>query len=288
MSEMTKNTLGTLYVVATPIGNLTDITLRALDTLKSVDAIAAEDTRHTAGLLGHFAISKKLMAVHEHNEHQSAAKLLVQLQAGENIALVTDAGTPGISDPGAVVVNFLRQAGIKVVPIPGVSAVVTALSVSGIVQNGFFFHGFLPASGAARRQVLEGLKSQTVTLVFYEAPHRIVASLADMAQVLGADRRVTIARELTKTFEAVHTCLLSDAQSWLKADANQQRGEFVLLVEAPPLKNQEAISEQTARMLTLLLAELPLKQAVKLAADISREKKNSLYELALQLKQSEP
>ena len=288
MSEMTKNTLGTLYVVATPIGNLTDITLRALDTLKSVDAIAAEDTRHTAGLLGHFAISKKLMAVHEHNEHQSAAKLLVQLQAGENIALVTDAGTPGISDPGAVVVNFLRQAGIKVVPIPGVSAVVTALSVSGIVQNGFFFHGFLPASGAARRQVLEGLKSQTVTLVFYEAPHRIVASLADMAQVLGADRRVTIARELTKTFETVHTCLLSDAQSWLKADANQQRGEFVLLVEAPPLKSQEAISEQTARMLTLLLAELPLKQAVKLAADISREKKNSLYELALQLKQSEP
>lgn len=136
--------------------------------------------------------------------------------------------------------------------------------------------------------MLEGLKSQTVTLVFYEAPHRIVASLADMAQVLGADRRVTIARELTKTFETVHTCLLSDAQSWLKADANQQRGEFVLLVEAPPLKNQEAISEQTARMLTLLLAELPLKQAVKLAADISREKKNSLYELALQLKQSEP
>jgi 16S rRNA (cytidine1402-2'-O)-methyltransferase len=259
-----------------------------LDTLKSVDAIAAEDTRHTAGLLGHFAISKKLMAVHEHNEHQSAAKLLVQLQAGENIALVTDAGTPGISDPGAVVVNFLRQAGIKVVPIPGVSAVVTALSVSGIVQNGFFFHGFLPASGAARRQVLEGLKSQTVTLVFYEAPHRIVASLADMAHVLGADRRVTIARELTKTFETVHTCFLSEAQAWLKADANQQRGEFVLLVEAPPLKNQEEISEQTVRMLTLLLAELPLKQAVKLAADISREKKNSLYELALQLKQSEP
>jgi len=288
MSEMIKNKLGTLYVVATPIGNLTDITLRALDTLKSVDAIAAEDTRHTAGLLGHFAISKKLMAVHEHNEHQSAAKLLAQLQAGENIALVTDAGTPGISDPGAVVVNFIRQAGIKVVPIPGVSAVVTALSVSGIVQNGFFFHGFLPASGAARRQVLEGLKSQTVTLVFYEAPHRIVASLADMAQVLGADRRVTIARELTKTFETVHTCFLSEAQAWLKADANRQRGEFVLLVEAPPLKNQEEISEQTARMLTLLLAELPLKQAVKLAADISREKKNSLYELALQLKQSEP
>ena len=288
MSEMTKNKLGTLYVVATPIGNLSDITLRALDTLKSVDAIAAEDTRHTAGLLGHFAISKKLIAVHEHNEHQSAAKLLLQLQAGENVALVTDAGTPGISDPGAVVVNFLRQAGIKVVPIPGVSALVTALSVSGIVQNGFFFHGFLPASRAARRKVLEGLKSQAVTLVFYEAPHRIVVSLFDMAEVLGADRRVTIARELTKAFETVHTCLLSDVQAWLKADTNQQRGEFVILVEAQPLKNQEEISEQTTRMLTLLLAELPLKQAVKLAADISREKKNSLYELALQLKQSEP
>ncbi|MEY3244726.1 MAG: hypothetical protein RJB20_966 [Pseudomonadota bacterium] len=285
---MTKNKLGTLYVVATPIGNLSDITLRALDTLKSVDAIAAEDTRHTAGLLGHFAISKKLIAVHEHNEHQSAAKLLLQLQAGENVALVTDAGTPGISDPGAVVVNFLRQAGIKVVPIPGVSALVTALSVSGIVQNGFFFHGFLPASRAARRKVLEGLKSQTVTLVFYEAPHRIVVSLFDMAEVLGADRRVTIARELTKAFETVHTCLLSDVQAWLKADANQQRGEFVILVEAQPLKNQEEISEQTTRMLTLLLAELPLKQAVKLATDISREKKNSLYELALQFKQSEP
>lgn len=288
MSESTRNDFGTLYVVATPIGNLTDITLRALDTLKSVDAIAAEDTRHTAGLLGHFAISKKLIAVHEHNEHQSAAKLLLQLQAGENIALVTDAGTPGISDPGAVVVNFLRQAGIKVVPIPGVSAVVAALSVSGIVQNGFFFHGFLPASGAARRHALEALKNQPVTLVFYEAPHRIVASIADMAQVLGEGRRITIARELTKTFETIHTCLLSEAPAWLKADANQQRGEFVLLVEPEPLKDQEEISEQTSRMLKLLLAELPLKQAVKLAADISLEKKNSLYEFALQLKQSQP
>ncbi|MBZ4201055.1 MAG: 16S rRNA (cytidine(1402)-2'-O)-methyltransferase [Methylotenera sp.] len=288
MSESTGNDLGTLYVVATPIGNLSDITLRALETLKSVDAIAAEDTRHTAGLLGHFAISKKLIAVHEHNEHQSAAKLLLQLQAGENIALVTDAGTPGISDPGAVVVNFLRQAGIKVVPIPGVSAVVAALSVSGIVQNGFYFHGFLPASGAARRHALEALKNQPVTLVFYEAPHRIVVSIADIAQVLGEGRRITIARELTKTFETIHTCLLSEAQLWLQADANQQRGEFVLLVEPEPVKEQEEISAQTSRMLKLLLAELPLKQAVKLAADISLEKKNSLYEFALQLKQSQP
>ncbi len=286
MNELTSNELGTLYVVATPIGNLTDISLRALDTLKTVDAIAAEDTRHTAGLLAHFAISKKLIAVHEHNEQQAAQKLLLQLRAGENIALVTDAGTPGISDPGAVVVDFLRQAGVKVVPIPGASAVIAALSVSGIGQNGFLFHGFLPASGAARRKALEALKVQVVTLVFYEAPHRILASLADMAQVLGEDRRITIARELTKTFETIHSCLLSEALAWLKADANRQRGEFVLLIEAAPIKDVLEISEQTVRVLKLLLSELPLKQAVKLAADISQEKKNTLYELALQLKQS--
>ncbi len=286
MNELTSNELGTLYVVATPIGNLTDISLRALDTLKTVDAIAAEDTRHTAGLLAHFAISKKLIAVHEHNEQQAAQKLLLQLRAGENIALVTDAGTPGISDPGAVVVDFLRRAGVKVVPIPGASAVIAALSVSGIGQNGFLFHGFLPASGAARRKALEALKAQVVTLVFYEAPHRILASLADMAQVLGEGRRITIARELTKTFETIHSCLLSEALAWLKADANRQRGEFVLLIEAAPIKDVLEISEQTVRVLKLLLSELPLKQAVKLAADISQEKKNTLYELALQLKQS--
>ncbi|MEO6118363.1 MAG: 16S rRNA (cytidine(1402)-2'-O)-methyltransferase [Methylotenera sp.] len=275
---------GTLYVVATPIGNLGDITLRAIETLKAVDAIAAEDTRHTSGLLSHFGISKKLIAVHEHNEHQSAEKLLVQLKAGENIALVTDAGTPGISDPGAVVVDLVRKAGVKVVPIPGVSAVVAALSVSGIVQNGFLFHGFLPASGAARRKVLEVLKTQTVTLVFYEAPHRIVESITDMANVLGAERRVTFAREITKTFETIYSCDLGDAAAWLEADANQQRGEFVLLIEAAAIKDTEEISENTVRVLKLLLADLPLKQAVKLAVEITNEKKNDLYEFALSLK----
>lgn len=275
---------GLLYVVATPIGNLADITLRALETLKSVDAIAAEDTRHTSGLLSHFGIAKKLIAVHEHNEHQSAEKLLQQLQSGENIALVTDAGTPGISDPGAVVVDLVRKAGIKVVPIPGVSAVIAALSASGITQNGFLFHGFLPASGAARRKALELLKSQAVTLVFYEAPHRIVESIMDMANVLGAERRITFARELTKTFETVYSCQLAEAAAWLEADTNQQRGEFVLLVEAAAVKDAEEISEEAIRVLKLLLADLPLKQAVKLAADITQEKKNDLYELALQLK----
>jgi 16S rRNA (cytidine1402-2'-O)-methyltransferase len=277
--------IGILYVVATPIGNLQDITLRALDTLKAVDAIAAEDTRHTSGLLSHFGISKKLIAVHEHNEHQSAEKLLSQLNAGESIALVTDAGTPGISDPGAVVVNLVRKAGVKVVPVPGVSAVITALSASGIVQNGFLFHGFLPASGAARRKVLEALKTQTVTLVIYEAPHRIVDSIADMCAVLGGERRITFARELTKTFETIYSCNLSDAVAWLEADTNQQRGEFVLLIEAAAAKDAEEMPEETVRILKLLLAELPLKQAVKLATEITHEKKNVLYDFALQLKQ---
>jgi 16S rRNA (cytidine1402-2'-O)-methyltransferase len=278
--------IGTLYVVATPIGNLGDMTLRGLETLKLVDAIAAEDTRHTSGLLSHFGISKKLIAVHEHNEHQSAEKLLTQLQAGENIALVTDAGTPGISDPGALVVNFVRKAGIKVVPIPGASAVIAALSASGITKNGFYFHGFLPASGAARRKALESLKSHAVTLVFYEAPHRIVECVEDLSNVLGAERRLTFARELTKTFETFYTCAAGEASAWLQADTNQQRGEFVLLVEAAAAKEAEEIPEETVRVLKLLLTDLPLKQAVKLATEITHEKKNVLYEFALKLKEN--
>ena len=279
---MTSN--GLLYVVATPIGNLSDITLRALEVLKSVDAIAAEDTRHTSGLLSHFGIAKKLIAVHEHNEHQSAEKLLVLLLAGQNIALVTDAGTPAVSDPGAIVVDLVRKAGIKVVPIPGASAVIAALSASGISQNGFLFYGFLPASGSARRKTLEILKAQAVTLVFYEAPHRIIESIVDMAAVLGADRRITIAREITKTFETIYSCELSKAEAWLQADANQQRGEFVLLVEAAAIKDAEEIPEDTVRILKFLLADLPLKQAVQLTTEITGEKKNVLYELALSLK----
>lgn len=276
--------IGTLYVVATPIGNLGDITLRALETLKMVDAIAAEDTRHTAGLLSHFGIVNKLISVHEHNERQSAEKLLTNLQIGESIALVTDAGTPGISDPGAIVVKIVREAGIKVVPIPGVSAVVAALSASGITQNGFYFHGFLPASGAARRKVLQSLKSQTVTLVLYEAPHRIMECVEDLAKVLGGERQLTFARELTKTFETIYTCPASLASAWLQADVNQQRGEFVLLIEAAPIVEAQEISEEAQRVLKCLLAELPLKQAVALATEITNLKKNDLYELALSLK----
>jgi 16S rRNA (cytidine1402-2'-O)-methyltransferase len=275
---------GTLYVVATPIGNLGDITLRAIETLKAVDAIAAEDTRHSSGLLSHFGISKKLIAVHEHNEQQSAEKLVLLLKNGENIALVTDAGTPAVSDPGAIVVKIVREAGIKVVPIPGVSAVVAALSASGITQNGFYFHGFLPASGAARRKVLESLKAQTVTLVLYEAPHRIIECVEDIAKVLGENRQMTFCRELTKTFETIYTCPASRSSAWLQADANQQRGEFVLLIEAAPVVETQEISDEAQRVLKCLLAELPLKQAVALATEITNLKKNDLYELALKLK----
>jgi 16S rRNA (cytidine1402-2'-O)-methyltransferase len=277
--------VGTLYVLATPIGNLGDITLRAIETLKNVDAIAAEDTRHTSGLLAHFGIAKKLIAVHEHNENQAAEKLLMQLKNGENIALVTDAGTPGISDPGAVVVGVVRNAGLKVVPIPGVSAVIAALSASGITQNGFYFHGFLPASGAARRKILDGLKSLTVTLVLYEAPHRIVECVEDIAKVLGEARNITFARELTKTFETIYTCPAGQASAWLQADANQQRGEFVLLIETLPIIETQEISEEAQRVLKCLLAELSLKQAVLLATEITNLKKNDLYEFALTLKQ---
>ena len=274
----------TLYVVATPIGNLGDITLRALEVLKSVDAIAAEDTRHTGGLLSHFGISKKLIAVHQHNEQQSAEALITRLQAGENIALVTDAGTPAVSDPGAIVVSAARTAGFKIVPIPGASAVVAALSASGITQNGFYFHGFLPASGAARRKMLESLKAQTVTLVFYEAPHRIVECVQDLAKILGEARQITLARELTKTFETIYTCPAGHMNAWLQADSNQQRGEFVLLVEPAPAVESEEISAEAQAVLKCLLAELPLKQAVKLATEITNLKKNDLYEFALGLK----
>ena len=281
---MSVHQVPTLYVVATPIGNLQDISLRALEVLKTVDAIAAEDTRHTSHLLSHFAIQKKLIAVHEHNEQKSAQILLERLRAGESIALVTDAGTPGISDPGAIVVDVLREAGVSVVPVPGASAVVAALSASGIKANGFMFQGFLPASGSQRRKVLEGLKAYVSTLVFYEAPHRIIECVEDLATVLGPERRITIARELTKTFETFHRCALQDAKMWLESDPNQQRGEFVLMVEATALLEQADISEDVGRILRLLLADLPLKQAVKLATEITGVKKNILYEYALKLK----
>ncbi len=273
-------------MVATPIGNLQDISLRALEVLKAVDVVAAEDTRHTAGLLSHFALQKKLVAVHEHNERKAGEQLIQRLQAGESVALVSDAGTPGVSDPGAVVVDLAHAAGIKVVPLPGASAVVAALSASGVMTPGFQFHGFLPASGSQRRSALQSLADVAVTLVFYEAPHRVLDSVEDMATVLGQDRTLIIARELTKTFETIHRLPLAQAREWLEADSNRQRGEFVLLVAPAPVKEAAVLDDEAVRVLTLLLAELPLKQAVKLATEITGAKKNALYELALSLKQS--
>jgi 16S rRNA (cytidine1402-2'-O)-methyltransferase len=282
------NHSGTLYVVATPIGNLQDITLRALDILKAVDVVAAEDTRHTAHLLSHFGIRKPLQAVHEHNEMKAAAQLIARLLSGESIALVTDAGTPGISDPGAVVVKACHEAGLPVVPVPGPSAVIAALSAAGITARSFAFHGFLPATAAQRKRALEEMKSLDVTLVFYEAPHRVLACVADMTTVLGAERPLVIARELTKTFETIHRCALGKAEVWLKADANRQRGEFVLLIEPAKAVEESPISEEATRVIKLLLAEVPLKQAVKLAAGITGIKKNALYDHALQLQESNP
>ena len=274
-------------MVATPIGNLQDITLRALEILKAVDAVAAEDTRHTSHLLTHFGIRKPLVAVHEHNEMKAANQLAARIQAGDSVALVTDAGTPGISDPGAVVVKACHEAGLSVIPIPGPSAVIAALSAAGVIASGFTFHGFLPTTASQRKRVLTNLKTFDTALVFYEAPHRVLESIADMAAVLGAERSFVIARELTKTFETIHRCRLQEAASWLAEDANRQRGEFVLIVEPAPTVEVPTISEETLRVLKLLLAELPLKQAVKLAADITGTKKNALYDLALQLQESD-
>ncbi|TSA48629.1 MAG: 16S rRNA (cytidine(1402)-2'-O)-methyltransferase [Nitrosomonadales bacterium] len=275
---------GTLYVVATPIGNLQDITLRALETLKTAEVVAAEDTRHTAQLLGHFGIQTKLTALHEHNERSAGEKLVQMLQAGKSVALVSDAGTPGISDPGAVLVGMAREAGIPVVPIPGANAAVAALSAAGMVVPHFLFYGFLPARSSQRRSALQALRDLPYVLVFYEAPHRVLESVTDLAAVLGDTRSITFARELTKTFETIYTCPLGEALAWLQHDVNQQRGEFVLLVEAAPVAAEQAIDDETQRTLETLLRELPLKQAVKLAAEITGTKKNALYQLALTLK----
>lgn len=275
---------GTLYVVATPIGNLQDITLRALDILKTADIVAAEDTRNTSHLLGHFGVSTKLVALHEHNERAAAPRIIEALQAGKRVALVSDAGSPGISDPGAILVRAVRAAGLSVVPLPGPSALICALSAAGLDAPHFLFYGFLPSKPALRRKELDNLKTLPYTLAFYEAPHRIVETVADLLQILGGEREITFARELTKLFESIHSCSLAEAPDWLAGDPNRQRGEFVLLVSGAPVTESTGISDEAKRILQTLLSELPLKQAVKLAAEISGEKKNALYDLALQLK----
>jgi len=273
-----------LYVVATPIGNLSDITFRALEVLNAADTIAAEDTRNTKYLLHHHGINDaRLLALHQHNERGAAEKIVTLLGQGLSVALVTDAGTPAVSDPGAILVEAVRAAGFRVIPIPGASAVVTALSASGLSAPHFLFYGFLPNKSSARCSALQTLVEHPYTLVFYEAPHRILDCAKDLLEVFSGQREVVFAREITKLFESIHRCKLSEALAWLNSDPNNLRGEFVLLVSgAQPREGLEAETEKT---LSLLLKELPLKQAVQLAVKITGGNKNELYERALALKQ---
>ncbi|HLP98199.1 MAG TPA: 16S rRNA (cytidine(1402)-2'-O)-methyltransferase [Sideroxyarcus sp.] len=273
-----------LYVVATPIGNLSDITLRALEVLAAADTIAAEDTRNTKHLLQHHGIADaRLLALHQHNERGAAEKIIALLQQGQSVALVTDAGTPAVSDPGAVLVEAVRAAGFRVIPIPGPSAAVTALSASGLNAPHFLFYGFLPNKSAARCSALQTLVEHPYTLVFYEAPHRILECAADLQAVFGDEREIVFAREITKLFESIHRCKLGEALAWLNSDPNNQRGEFVLLVSAAPARG-EGLDAESERILKLLLKELPLKQAVQLATQITGLGRNELYQQALLLK----
>ena len=274
-----------LYVVATPIGNLGDITLRALEVLRAADVIACEDTRHARHLLDHHDIRSRLVALHQHNENAAAEKLLPLLAAGQVVALISDAGTPGVSDPGARAVAAVRTAGYPVIPLPGPNAAIAALSAAGLADSEdaqFLFAGFLPSKPGARRQRIEALRAIPAALVFYEAPHRVAETIDDLAARLEPQREIVVARELSKLFESIVRMPLAEAPAWLAADPNRSRGEFVLLVSAPPPSS--GLSAEAERTLAALLAELPLKQAVKLAAQISGEARNRLYERALALK----
>ncbi|KGA25617.1 16S rRNA (cytidine(1402)-2'-O)-methyltransferase [Pectobacterium brasiliense] len=271
----------TLYIVPTPIGNLGDITQRALAVLASVDLIAAEDTRHTGLLLQHFAINARLFALHDHNEQQKADVLLAKLQSGQSIALVSDAGTPLINDPGYHLVRRCREAGVRVVPLPGACAAITALSASGLASDRFCYEGFLPAKTKGRKDKLRELGEEPRTLIFYESTHRLLDSLQDISEVLGAERYVVLAREITKTWESIHGAPVGELLAWVKEDENRRKGEMVLIVEGHQV-DDSALSAEALRTLTLLRAELPLKKAAALAAEIHGVKKNALYRYGLE------
>ncbi len=272
---------GKLYIVATPIGNLNDITHRAISTLEEADLIAAEDTRHSGLLLSHYGIKKPFFALHDHNEQQKASVLVEKLQQGTNIALISDAGTPLISDPGFHLVRECKQNGIQVIPIPGACAAITALSAAGVASNRFSFEGFLPAKTKARCDKLASLKDDPRTLIFYESTHRILDSLNDMQSVFGNERYVVMAREITKTWETIHGDNLPQLIEWLSAENNRTKGEIVLIVEGKPEDTSEEFSPQAIKALTLLTQELPLKKAAGLVADIFGYKKNALYQYGL-------
>jgi 16S rRNA (cytidine1402-2'-O)-methyltransferase len=271
---------GALYVVATPIGNMGDISLRALKTLSLCAVIACEDTRMTGQLLARLGIDKPLLSAHQHNEREVAEKIIRRLQEGERIALVSDAGTPAISDPGARIVDAVISAGLRVIPIAGASAAVAALSASGLIADQFHFVGFLPARDKQREAALDSLKNSAATLVFYEAPHRIVETIVAMARIFAPNRQIVIARELSKVFEQIHRCPLPEATSWLSSDPNRQRGEFVILIEAAAAKDDDGLDD-AIRVLDILLEECSVSQAAALTSRITGVKKNQLYEIAL-------
>jgi 16S rRNA (cytidine1402-2'-O)-methyltransferase len=273
-----------LYIVATPIGNLADMSARAIDVLKNVDVIAAEDTRHSGHLLQHHAITTPTVSLHEHNEQQRSEVLLSRLQAGESVALISDAGTPLISDPGYRLVSLVREHGINVIPIPGCCALVAALSASGLASDRFSFEGFLPSKQGARKQALEKLANETRTMIFYESPRRLHSSLEDMQSIFGADRPACLARELTKLHETIMTKPLAELQAWVASDSNQQRGECVVLIEGNR-QQQDASEAEVDRVLSLLLADLPVKRAAAITASLLSVSKNKAYEQALKLQQ---
>jgi 16S rRNA (cytidine1402-2'-O)-methyltransferase len=276
---------GTLYVVATPIGNLGDISPRALEVLRNVTLIAAEDTRTSGNLLKHFGIATPTVALHDHNERSATPGLVEKLQKGASIALVSDAGTPAISDPGAFLVDAALTAGMKVVPIPGPSAFATLLSASGMGDGPFLFYGFLPAKAGLRERALASLRTFPYTLVFHEAPHRICESVEAMASCLGGERRVVLGRELTKLFESIHRCTLAEARRWLEADANRQKGEFVIAVEGASF-TQETDPARHDVLLRALLEKLGPGDAVRIAVKVTGENRDNLYARALALKAS--
>ncbi|MDR0183550.1 16S rRNA (cytidine(1402)-2'-O)-methyltransferase [Lysobacter arvi] len=269
-------TPGTLHVVATPIGNLGDLSARALETLKTVDAICAEDTRHTRQLLSHFGLERPLIALHEHNEDAQAAQLVARLQGGESFALVSDAGTPLVSDPGFRLVRAARAAGVRVSPVPGACAAIAALSVAGMPSDRFVFEGFLPAKASARRERLSRLTSEVRTLIFYESAHRIEESLDDLVAAFGDARRGTIARELTKLFETVLDGTLEELRARVRADANQRKGEFVVIVEGAG-EDADASVAEGKRLYAKLTEYLKPSQAAKLAAELSGAPRKALY-----------
>lgn len=271
-----------LYIVATPIGNLADMSQRAIEILQSVDVIAAEDTRHSGFLLQHFAIKTPSVSLHDHNEQQRSETLLTRLQQGESIALISDAGTPLISDPGYKLVSLVREHGIPVIPIPGSCAVIAALSASGLPSDRFSFEGFLPSKQGARLQTLEKLAADTRTLIFYDSPRRLQSTLVDMVTVFGEERRVCLARELTKLHETINTKPLAELLDWVSNDPNQQRGECVLLVEGAK-QHQDASEVEVNRVLNLLLKELPVKKAAAITSALLGVSKNNAYDMALKL-----